>query len=238
MHPDQERDRAGEVEGDVEDAEDPRQPRDCEGGVLDAPLPEDPERALERDDVGGVQPCGSPVLPTEPAHELVGAVERYRRRRLDATGTNPYDIPHHHGPDAIPPEQPRGFGFPHSGGRGGPPLRAALDWISGGVPERSNGAVLKTVGRASVPWVRIPPPPLKAWPQRTRGELGSLSGGVHAQPRLVDEAVYELARRERFADQVALGDVAAEVGEVVPLLGGLDAFGDDGGAECVGELDG
>ena len=30
----------------------------------------------------------------------------------------------------------------------------------GGVPERSNGAVLKTVGRASVPWVQIPPPPL------------------------------------------------------------------------------
>src|SRR5207302_5556548 len=32
--------------------------------------------------------------------------------------------------------------------------------VVGGVPERSNGAVLKTVGRASVPWVRIPPPPL------------------------------------------------------------------------------
>jgi hypothetical protein len=31
---------------------------------------------------------------------------------------------------------------------------------SGGVPERSNGAVLKTVGRASASWVRIPPPPL------------------------------------------------------------------------------
>ena len=31
----------------------------------------------------------------------------------------------------------------------------------GGVPERSNGAVLKTVGRASVPWVRIPAPPLR-----------------------------------------------------------------------------
>jgi FAD/FMN-containing dehydrogenase len=30
---------------------------------------------------------------------------------------------------------------------------------SGGVPERSNGTVLKTVGRASVSWVRIPPPP-------------------------------------------------------------------------------
>jgi len=30
---------------------------------------------------------------------------------------------------------------------------------SGGVPERSNGAVSKTVVRASVPWVRIPPPP-------------------------------------------------------------------------------
>ena len=31
----------------------------------------------------------------------------------------------------------------------------------GGVPERSNGAVLKTVGRASASWVRIPPPPLR-----------------------------------------------------------------------------
>src|SRR3972149_8270887 len=30
---------------------------------------------------------------------------------------------------------------------------------SGGVPERSNGSVLKTDGRASAPWVRIPPPP-------------------------------------------------------------------------------
>ena len=29
----------------------------------------------------------------------------------------------------------------------------------GGVPERLIGAVLKTVERASVPWVRIPPPP-------------------------------------------------------------------------------
>ncbi len=28
------------------------------------------------------------------------------------------------------------------------------------MPERSNGAVLKTVGRASASWVRIPPPPL------------------------------------------------------------------------------
>ena len=31
----------------------------------------------------------------------------------------------------------------------------------GGVPERLIGAVLKTVVRASVPWVRIPPPPNK-----------------------------------------------------------------------------
>ncbi len=38
----------------------------------------------------------------------------------------------------------------------------------GGVPERSNGAVLKTVGRASVPWVQIPPPPL-----RSKGIVGS-----------------------------------------------------------------
>ena len=31
--------------------------------------------------------------------------------------------------------------------------------LLGGVPERLIGAVLKTVVRASVPWVRIPPPP-------------------------------------------------------------------------------
>ena len=30
---------------------------------------------------------------------------------------------------------------------------------SGGVPERLIGAVLKTVERSRVPWVRIPPPP-------------------------------------------------------------------------------
>ena len=30
---------------------------------------------------------------------------------------------------------------------------------SGGVPERLIGAVLKTVVRSRVPWVRIPPPP-------------------------------------------------------------------------------
>ena len=40
-----------------------------------------------------------------------------------------------------------------------------VEWMSnqlnksGGVPERLIGAVLKTVERASVPWVRIPPPP-------------------------------------------------------------------------------
>lgn len=30
---------------------------------------------------------------------------------------------------------------------------------NGGVPERFIGAVLKTVVRSNVPWVRIPPPP-------------------------------------------------------------------------------
>ncbi len=33
----------------------------------------------------------------------------------------------------------------------------------GGVPEWSNGAVSKTVVRASAPWVRIPPPPPEAY---------------------------------------------------------------------------
>ena len=35
-------------------------------------------------------------------------------------------------------------------------VRATID---GGVPERFIGAVLKTVVRSNVPWVRIPPPP-------------------------------------------------------------------------------
>lgn len=34
-----------------------------------------------------------------------------------------------------------------------------MELLIGGVPERLIGAVLKTVVRASVPWVRIPPPP-------------------------------------------------------------------------------
>ena len=33
--------------------------------------------------------------------------------------------------------------------------------LYGGVPERLIGAVLKTVVRSRVPWVRIPPPPNK-----------------------------------------------------------------------------
>ncbi len=48
--------------------------------------------------------------------------------------------------------------------------RIGLDRGPGGVPERSNGAVLKTVGRASVPWVQIPPPPLS--PPRPMASLG------------------------------------------------------------------
>ncbi len=39
-------------------------------------------------------------------------------------------------------------------------LNQAVKVRRGGVPERPNGAVLKTVGRESVPWVQIPPPPL------------------------------------------------------------------------------
>ncbi len=38
-------------------------------------------------------------------------------------------------------------------------IRVHLKQLLGGVPERLIGAVLKTVVRASVPWVRIPPPP-------------------------------------------------------------------------------
>lgn len=43
-------------------------------------------------------------------------------------------------------------------------LLYTIDYIRqlyGGVPERLIGAVLKTVERSRVPWVRIPPPPNK-----------------------------------------------------------------------------
>ncbi len=36
-----------------------------------------------------------------------------------------------------------------------------IQQLYGGVPERLIGAVLKTVVRSRVPWVRIPPPPNK-----------------------------------------------------------------------------
>ncbi len=47
----------------------------------------------------------------------------------------------------------------------------------GGVPERSNGAVLKTVGRASASWVRIPPPPWRSYQyaERMRASAGRVS---------------------------------------------------------------
>ena len=60
------------------------------------------------------------------------------------------------------PEPLWGFGAPGRLGRapraGGPASRATIR--PGGVPERSNRTVLKTAGRASASWVRIPPPPL------------------------------------------------------------------------------
>ena len=50
--------------------------------------------------------------------------------------------------------------------------------IFGGVAERSIAAVLKTVGPARVPWVRIPPPPpFSQGPAQTHGSLN-----VHPLP--------------------------------------------------------
>src|SRR4051795_6480493 len=61
-----------------------------------------------------------------------------------------------------------------------------LQWPHGGVPERSNGAVLKTVGRASVPWVQIPPPPLlKAAYANTRETTSRLLSEAREFPQRV-----------------------------------------------------
>ena len=60
--------------------------------------------------------------------------------------------------------------------------------VRGGVPEWSIGAVSKTVVRASVPWVRIPPPP----PDRSQPDKPerspTLGGRTHACIRSVGQA--------------------------------------------------
>ena len=73
-----------------------------------------------------------------------------RRPHVPRAGSRPGGEP---GQDPRPPPLD---GRPDHGPRGLAPTRLA----AGGVPERPKGTVLKTVGRASVPWVRIPPPPL------------------------------------------------------------------------------
>src|ERR671910_818587 len=94
---------------------------------------------------------------------------------------------------------------------------------SGGVPERSNGAALKAVGRASVPWVRIPPPPLSA-PMPPRDGAGKTKSRDEHVPLSVripyDEVVGE--RRER--DEAAIGaDPRDHAGRVRLLAVGRDA---------------
>jgi hypothetical protein len=52
------------------------------------------------------------------------------------------------------------------------------------VPERSNGAVLKTVARASGPWVRIPPPPLQQDACGSTEPYAVANVGLVSAPRL------------------------------------------------------
>jgi hypothetical protein len=61
--------------------------------------------------------------------------------------------------------------------------------------------------------------------------------GVTARAALADQARGRLDR-QRAAEVVALGEIAAERLEVAPRILGLDALGDDAQAEVVGELDG
>ena len=73
----------------------------------------------------------------------------------------------------------------------------------GGVPERSNGAALKAVGRASAPWVRIPPPPPVVRPNRlTAGGFGLSGGREHNLPPGGCDTIRSLmvARHHRAAD--------------------------------------
>src|SRR5581483_12158023 len=88
--------------------------------------------------------------------------------------------------------------------------------VAGGVPERSNGTVLKTVG-AKPPWVRIPPPPLVV----DVGERGRAARHVR---KLVDRIVRTRLRPGAVGHlgQVVvcvllIGDRRGRVGVVVRL---------------------
>jgi hypothetical protein len=74
-------------------------------------------------------------------------------------------------------------------------------------------------------------------PVSSTSRLAESSGGGDAESCPTRDELQELVPGKWFADQKALADVAAEAGEVVPLLAGFDALGDDSGAERVGELD-
>src|SRR5579859_4638939 len=80
-----------------------------------------------------------------------------------------------------------------------------------------------------------------SWPAAASASEASrdrrLRGDHAGDGRSGAEESGELVGGGGWADQVALGDVAAEVGEAVPLLARLDALGDDGRPERVRELD-
>ena len=57
------------------------------------------------------------------------------------------------------------------------------------------------------------------------------------QQALLANKLDELLRRDGAADQVALQDIAAVLGEKRRLRLGFDALGDDGDAECLRHLD-
>src|SRR5512145_685039 len=85
---------------------------------------------------------------------------------------------------------------------------------SGGVPERSNGAALKAVGRASVPWVRIPPPPLPA----SQPDDEDVAMAVRVAR---DEVVGERGERDDAAVRADPGDEAVAV-RLGPVRGQAD----------------
>src|SRR4029079_19177382 len=76
-------------QGQVEEAKRAAEAGNAERGGLDTVFPVDAERALERDDLVGVQPGGGEVLAAEPAHDLVDRVERDGSGDLDRASVRP-----------------------------------------------------------------------------------------------------------------------------------------------------
>jgi hypothetical protein len=81
----------------------------------------------------------------------------------------------------------------------------------GGVAEWSNALVLKTRVRASGPRVRIPPPPLKSWPDGYGVDAGAHSGLAGPLRTTVERPGWLAVTDHAVQRSATVGNVAVNV---------------------------